>query len=107
MVSRSVREIEFSWTWDTALLIVADATLTIKGVSIHLNIIEENHETAMIKTETPPSAYTSGEEDATMNSDWKAKYLQQIIDHLTLVIEVIWTRVHRSSCKQKISNSRP
>jgi hypothetical protein len=103
MVSRSVREIEFSWTWDTALLIVADATLTIKGVSIHLNIIKENHETA----ETPPSAYTSGEEDAAMNSDWKARYLQQIIDHLTLVIEVIWTRVHRSSCKQKISNSRP
>jgi hypothetical protein len=105
LVSGSVGEIEFSWTWDTSSLIT-DATLTIKGVSIHVTIIEGNHEIAMIKTETPPSAHTSGEEDAAMNSDWKAKYLQQIIDHLTLVIADVNIAIHLDEGSQVILQAK-
>jgi len=96
-VSGSIQQIEFSWTWDTAALI-KDVRLTVRGVSIHVNLVqaEDEHDVTLSDDcgaweEVNPEA-TAAEEDTTDSntneapSDWKAKYMQQIIDHLTLEV---------------------
>lgn len=94
LVSGTVSEIVFSWAWDTASLIT-DVKLTIKGFSIHVYVVDETSETpATIEDAPSSSAATTGVDDAAMGSDWKAKYLQQIIDHLTLVVEEVNVAIH-------------
>jgi len=98
LVSGVVNQIEFSWVWDAASLIT-DVTLTIKGVSIYLNIVNEEDagETKSPETKQPSEFAESSETregKGTPPPDWKAKYLQQIIDHLTLVVTDVTITIH-------------
>ena len=100
LVSGSVNQIEFAWTW-SATSFITDATLTIKGVSIHVNIVEESDDDGKnnFKKETTSPIFTSSndievEGESAPAPDWKAKYLQQIIDHLTLLVTDVTVSIH-------------
>jgi hypothetical protein len=100
LVSGSVNQIEFAWTWSAASFIT-DATLTIKGVSIHMNIVEESNDNGKddFKKETASPISTSSndievEGESAPALDWKAKYLQQITDHLTLLVTDVTLAIH-------------
>jgi hypothetical protein len=100
LVSGSVNQIEFAWTWSAASFIT-DATLTIKGVSIHVNMVEKSDDDGKnnFKKETalPISTSSNGVEvegESAPAPDWKAKYLQQIIDHLTLLVTDVTVSIH-------------
>lgn len=103
-VSGCIGQIEFSWVWDSASLI-KDVRLVVRGVSVRVDVISPSDErdtsssgssSSSADVTTPGSASKEEEAAAAGNgrdattaasSDWRAKYMQQIIDHLTLAIE--------------------
>lgn len=109
LVSGSVNQIEFTWTWSTASFIT-DATLTIKGVSIHVNIVNDdddddgknnsNKETLLPISTSNNAVEVDGE--STMAPDWKAKYLQQIIDNLTLLVTDVTVSIHLNEASKVV-----
>eukprot|EP00980_Cylindrotheca_fusiformis_P007445 scaffold1537_cov108-Cylindrotheca_fusiformis.AAC.4 len=100
LVSGSVGRIEFSWAWAKASLIT-DVKLTVQRVSIRVSLVPDegiNQSPTMAEVEVPSAAMS----EAPPNSDWKANYLQQIVDHLTLVIEDINIAIQLDSGAQVI-----
>lgn len=87
----TIQEIEFRWEWDTQTYI-SNVRLRIVGVDLRLSKDDDNNnrsdvpeqirteEDLAIPTTTPPQ---------TNNGDWKAVYMQQIVDHLSVSIEAI------------------
>ncbi|CAJ1949791.1 unnamed protein product [Cylindrotheca closterium] len=93
LVFGSVGQIEFSWAWDTGSFIT-DTKLTVKGVDIHVRLINDNDQVDNNPNGASPSTESSLESSsqATLgaengkDTEWKARYKQQIIDHMTLLI---------------------
>jgi len=113
-VGGSIKQIEFSWVWDGAALI-KDVRLTVRGVSVNVRVIQETkQDNAMVSIDIDSLKNTSLQarqqaaggggvvglqkgakhNTETPPSDWKAKYMQQIIDHLTLAVTDITVAVH-------------
>jgi hypothetical protein len=92
LVSGSISQIEFSWSWDTSSLIT-DVTLTIQGLSIHIAIVEGNEE-MNLNVSSAKKTDTIDADNEEAPSDWKAKYLRQIIDHLTLIVTDATISIH-------------
>jgi len=92
LVYGTVGQIEFSWAWDAGSFIT-DAKLSVKGVDIHVRLINDHDQVDDDSNGVNPSTESLGSTvqvtPSTTNgkdSDWKARYKQQIIDHLTLLI---------------------
>jgi len=104
LVSGSVQKIEFSWTWDTVSLI-SNVNLTIQGVVIHVNFVKDD-ESNVVSTTSSSSLVkepTANDDDETKEApDWKAKYLQQIIDNLTLMVTDVTIAIHIDETSQII-----
>ena len=102
-----VERIEFSWTWDSTLLL-KDVNLTIQGVTVRIKEEEEvlesvdnnnnNNETKIKKEEEKEKEVMTTTSPPT---DWKAKYLQQIIDHLTLIVTDVTVSIIIQQQKQE------
>ena len=108
LVSGSVDRIEFSWVWDTHSWIT-DVKLTIFGVRIHVNlVVDEDHD-----EDTPETTTTTTVENApaategdTTDPGWKARYLRQILDHLTLIVRDVEIILHLNETSQVILQSK-
>ena len=107
-ISGSVERIEFSWTWDTTLLIT-NVNLTIQGITVYVDSYYTTTTTTTSSLKILAATTTTNDDDnddtkqedgddeevvvtppptntTTTTDDWKTKYLQQIIDHLTLIV---------------------
>ena len=111
VLSGSVLQIEFSWAWDKATLIT-DVRLAAKGVTIHVNIVEKSHgQHIRTKAVSPasfnaPDATEGGVDEIEVAPNWKAKYLQQIIDHLTLEVTDATIAIHFNGDSQVILRAK-
>ena len=86
-----VEAIEFKWQWGTgfgqgAKAYIQDVQLHVRGVKLRiLRQEEQQQQDTPVKqqsTDTAPDGVAG-------DPDWKARYLQQIVDHLTLVLESV------------------
>jgi hypothetical protein len=105
LVGGSVELIEFSWAWDTQSLIT-DVRLIVKGVRIHVHFLEDECTTTtspinavqvrVASTSRPEAKAVASTTTSTTktNSDWKTRYMQQIIDHMTLVVTDVEIAIH-------------
>eukprot|EP00980_Cylindrotheca_fusiformis_P030807 scaffold25452_cov122-Cylindrotheca_fusiformis.AAC.1 len=110
LVSGSVGRIEFSWTWAKASLIT-DAKLTVKGVAIQVKLGPDekpNKESIQspVAVEGKVASAPMSEEKVEASSDWKAKYLQQIVDHLTLIAEDITIAIQMDTGSHVVVEAR-
>lgn len=102
----NIDEIEFTWVWDTSSSsFIKDVQLIIRGVHVHVLIdaSPSNHESDISSNfdNNNNETYENSEREndpATLRStsvdDWKSKYLQQILDHLTLIVTDATISIH-------------
>mmetsp|Transcript_29729 Transcript_29729/g.39557 ORF Transcript_29729/g.39557 Transcript_29729/m.39557 type:complete len:1275 (-) Transcript_29729:989-4813(-) len=96
LVSGSVEKMEFSWVWNRQSLI-NDAKLAIEGVQVHVDVVEiEDEHTMAVAAESSITTTNQGvaEDREATTADWKAKYLQQILNHLTLIVRDVEISIH-------------
>eukprot|EP00957_Ditylum_brightwellii_P039884 3019642-Ditylum_brightwellii.AAC.1 len=87
---------EFSWVWNRQSLI-NDAKLAIEGVQVHVDVVEiEDEHTMAVAAESSITTTNQGvaEDREATTADWKAKYLQQILNHLTLIVRDVEISIH-------------
>jgi len=84
---------ELSWAWDLSSALVRDVRLAIDGVRVSLTLEDRDG--------AAPGSSDAGDDHAgaghlnlgpsapveNPESDWKAGYLRQIVDHLTLIVD--------------------
>jgi hypothetical protein len=103
LVRGSVEKIEFSWAWGTQSLI-SDVMLTIEGVQIHVEVCTEEQRLQhqqIIKAAASKSPQVPAPENASA-PDWKTRYLNQIIDCLTLVVRDVTISIHMEEDSSQI-----
>ena len=90
-----VESIEFKWEWGTgfgqgAKAYIQHVELRVRGVKLRIHQQEKQQQNTSFNTSTPTQATgTVPDGVATGDPDWKARYLHQIVDHLTLVLESV------------------
>ena len=95
-----VEEFEFSWKWGTgfgegAQAYIKDVHVRVRGVKlrVHASVVDHPHPQENSTTTTGNNISSSDASPASDpggsggDPDWKARYLQQIVDHLTLALE--------------------
>mmetsp|Transcript_32081 Transcript_32081/g.77565 ORF Transcript_32081/g.77565 Transcript_32081/m.77565 type:complete len:1371 (-) Transcript_32081:1674-5786(-) len=99
-VSGVIEQIEFTWVWGSSELI-KDARLTVRGVSVHVTVVEGgglDHDDASLNAD--PEEFIGDVKldtnisDEGEKKDWKGKYMQQIIDHLTVAVTDATVTIH-------------
>ena len=106
-VSGSIEQIEFSWVWDGAALI-KDVRLTVRGVSVDAEVIQGDGQDVILSDDVVEDTADSNK-DANKDEappDWKAKYTQQIIDHLTLAVTDSTINIHLKGSKTVFLQSK-
>jgi len=115
----SIDQIELAWVWsgvgvgeDTPSFI-KDVKLIVRGVHVHVDIVaNENNrngddaiiddEAASARRRSSTNNNSNNSEDNSQKGDWKADYLQQILDNLTLIVTDVTISIHtRSSDDQQ------
>lgn len=115
----SIDQIELAWVWsgvgvgeDTSSFI-KDVKLIVRGVHVHVDIVaNENNrngddaiiddEAASARRRSSTNNNSNNSEDNSQKGDWKADYLQQILDNLTLIVTDVTISIHtRSSDDQQ------
>lgn len=109
-VSGGIRQIEFSWAWDGTEL-MKDVRLTVRGVKIAVRLVggDEQVEGLGGGDDMGDDDANASKEDASDDqppSDWKARYLQQIVDHLTLAITDVTVAIHIDDKSQVVLQSK-
>jgi hypothetical protein len=95
LVAGRVAAIEFSWRWGSgrgegASAYITDVQLKVSGAVIRVSPATEEDVAEFAKqeegTEPSPSA-PEASAAAAADPDWKARYMQQVVDHLALLVE--------------------
>lgn len=103
-VNGNIDQIEFTWVWDTSSSsFIKDVQLIIRGVHIHVLIgaSPSHHESDMSRNVDNTYENSGGENGPTLptsvGDDWKSKYLQQILDHLALIVTDVTISIHTTT----------
>jgi hypothetical protein len=99
----NIDQIEFTWVWDaSSSSFIKDVQLLIRGVHVH--IAHAHDESDMSSNVDNNETYENSEQEndtailhTSVGDDWKSKHLQQIIDHLTLIVTDVTISIHTSS----------
>ncbi|KAL9180858.1 hypothetical protein ACHAXT_011311 [Thalassiosira profunda] len=108
-VSGQIRQIEFAWAWDSSAVFMKDVRLTVRGVEVHVRVVGGDEPAVPSSgggqtTDTPGSDEDAGDEGAP--PDWKERYLQQIVDHLTLAITDVTVSIHLDDESQVVLQTK-
>ncbi|GAX18219.1 hypothetical protein FisN_31Hh029 [Fistulifera solaris] len=79
----TIQKIEFRWEWSTQSYI-SNVRLKVEGV--HLQLSKQDATTEEVIIEAEENANLSSIHETNTETDWKAVYMQQIVDHLSVSV---------------------
>jgi hypothetical protein len=87
----TIQHIEFRWEWDTQTYI---SNVRLKIVGVHLRLSKQDEYNEQVVIEGEEHAIPSSAQETNTETDWKAVYMQQIVDHLSVSVTDVQITIH-------------